>query len=450
MCNDTYNQCGGACIADSPTSCGSDCQVCQVPPNGEATCTAGTCGIKCVQGMTLCQPSSGPNYCINDASCPLCTGNEMHCTSATCCSQVASVAAAGMDSTSFTCAGTKDGKALCWGSGTPGLLGNGTSTDSSSPVEVLVSVGNPLSNVTTVVGGGKFACALSSGGVKCWGFNAFGQLGNNTTTNSPWAVDVLDASLHPLANVTAIAVGGTFACALLNTSSVACWGFNGFGQLGIGTTVNSSVALTVGGATALSSVKAIAAGFSHACAIVGTGSVKCWGNNNAGQLGWAGATTSTTPVDVASLTDAAAFAGGTMHTCAVTAGGGAKCWGANGSGQLGNNSTDPSSAPVDVTGVSGVSAISASGTTCALLSSSGAIKCWGSGSNGLLGNNTSADSSTAVDVSGIFGATAVSVGADHVCAVMNYGGVKCWGRNASGNLGDGTKTQRYTPVDVIF
>jgi len=336
-----------------------------------------------------------------------------------------------------TCAATNVGAADCWGRNTRGELGDGTTTQSSVPVQV----SGLTSGVSSVAAGDEDACALSSaGGVKCWGFNSVGQLGDGTTTGSTTPVQVSGLT----SGISAVDAGTSFACALTSAGAVKCWGYNIEGQLGDGTMTNSTTPVQVSGLT--SGISAVGAGYERSCALTTAGAVKCWGVLGDGN------TQSSTPVQVPGLTSGvSAISVGTDDACAITSGGALKCWGINDWGQLGNGTMTPSSTPVQVSGLtSGVAAVSAGFDSTCAITSAGALKCWGHNAQGQLGEGSTTDSSTPVQVSGLTsGVAAVSVGAADACALTTPGDVKCWGSNFVGQLGDGTTIDSPVPVDVF-
>jgi alpha-tubulin suppressor-like RCC1 family protein len=337
------------------------------------------------------------------------------------------------------------GGVKCWGFNGQGQLGNGTETNSSVPVDVT----GLSSGVTAIAAGGEHTCALTpEGGVKCWGYNFYGQLGNGTKKISSVPVDVSGLS----SGVKAIAAGNGHTCALTSGGGLKCWGDDYMGQLGDGKTrTESNVPVDVLGLS--SGVAAIAVGTFHTCALTSGGGVKCWGPNGYGNLGIGTATSSSIPMDVIGLSSAvAAIAAGEYQTCVLLSSGQMKCWGLNNKGQLGDGTTTNRSIPVDVIGLSsGVAAIAAGSSPTCALTLSGGVKCWGWNTNGQLGNGTTLDSSVPLDVSGLSnGVVSIAAGGFHVCAVTSGGGVKCWGMNELGALGDGTTADSSVPVDVIM
>src|SRR3989454_864919 len=264
------------------------------------------------------------------------------------------VAAGGL----HTCMRLPDGTVQCWGQNNFGQLGNGDGSLTSSSVPVPV---RDLTTATRVVTGDSHTCALlGDGTVQCWGGGDSGQRGDGTFNNIssvPVAVVGMDGTGH-LTNAVAVAARGYHSCALLGDGTVWCWGRNVDGQLGNGTrapvdcspgSCGSSTPVRVGGITGAAAV--IAGGY-HTCALLADGTAQCWGRNAEGQLGDGTTTSSSTPVRVGGVTGAVAVSAGILHTCALLANGTVKCWGAvgNGFGQLGNGATTGSSTPVTVTG----------------------------------------------------------------------------------------------------
>ncbi len=349
---------------------------------------------------------------------------------------------------SHTCAVTSSGGVQCWGWNAAGQLGDGTTIDRVTPV----AVSGLASGVAAVTAGIAHTCALMvAGGVKCWGQNFYGELGDGTTTNRNAPVDVLTLT----SGVSAIASGGLSTCAVLTAGGVSCWGYNAFGQLGDGTLVNRSTPVPVAGLG--SAAVAVGQGTFHSCAVLIGGAVKCWGYGMDGQIGdgLAATTPRPAPVDVVGLsTGVTRLALGAYHSCALLASGGVKCWGYNGLGTLGDGTTTQRRAPVDVVGLaSGVASIAASVDgyhTCAVLAG-GALRCWGSNAQGQLGIGDFSTQASPVAVTAIgTSVSSIALGTNHTCAIIaGSGGVACWGSNGLGQLGDGGGTNVSLPQDVI-
>lgn len=345
-----------------------------------------------------------------------------------------------------TCALTSTGGVECWGYNASGQLGDGTTTDSPWPVGVVGLAGGIIQ---IDAGGMGHACALTtSGGLECWGRNRFGQLGDGTTIDSPVPVNVVGLS----SGVAAFSVGGDHTCALLDSGVLKCWGANGKGQLGDGTTTDRSAPVDVVGLSI--GVAAISGGGDHTCALLDSGGVKCWGANGHGQVGDGSTLDRSAPAAVVGLSSGVSeiSAGGAANSCALMDSGGVKCWGANSYGQDGDGTVLGRTTPVGVIGLSsGVSEIAAGGGghVCAL-TDAGGVKCWGRDHFGELGDGGTTERHSPVDVVDLSsGATSIATGGTHTCAITSEGGVKCWGGNNRGQVGDGTTIDRSTPVDAI-
>ena len=376
-----------------------------------------------------------------------------------------SMVAAGGD---HTCALLATGGVECWGDNHYGELGDGSTADRSNPV----AVSGLSSGVAAIAAGSNHTCALlDTGAVKCWGYNRYGQLGNGTATGAdaanPTPVDVSGLS----GGVAAITAGGSHTCALLNTGGVTCWGWNRRGQIGDGQDCSTGQCrrLVPSDVTGLASgAVAIDAGIYHTCALLSTGGVACWGQNDTGQLG---TTTGSpcvdeqlvplacapTPVDVLGLTGVTGLAAGEAHTCALLDAGGVTCWGSNASGQLGDGGACGSTcgSPVDVAGLAPAAAIDAGNQhTCAFAQEQAAVSCWGANGLGQLGNGDSPNGALGpVEVCAepscapvcipeepcgpLRDVIALSLGRGHSCAATGGQEARCWGDNALGQLGDG-------------
>jgi alpha-tubulin suppressor-like RCC1 family protein len=360
-----------------------------------------------------------------------------------------------------SCALTNAGGVKCWGRNNNGQLGNGTNTNSNVPVAVVDGSGL-LSGVIAITAGGFHTCALTSaGGVKCWGAGFGGELGNGVAGDSNVPTDVIDRSASPplLRGVTAIAAGGYHTCVLKSGGEVECWGDNMHGALGEDPTIATRELEPVIVSGLPNNVSAIAAGVFHTCAITSAGAARCWGENTDGQLGNGSRTESHTPVPVTGFETggAIAIAAGDGHSCALSTAGGVKCWGDNESGEIGDGS-DPITVPrrltpVDVVGFEsgGASAIAAGSFDSCAVTTAGALKCWGDGGFGQLGNDDFTASNVPVSVIGFEsgGATAIATNY-HTCAIPSAGGVKCWGLGDRGELGNGANNSSGVPVDVLF
>lgn len=341
------------------------------------------------------------------------------------------------------CTLSATGSTVCWGVNDAGQIGDNSTITRTKPV----NVSGAGFNSQSLAGGFQHTCVVdSAGAVKCWGKNDKGQLGDNSVTTRlvPTGVSGLPSGYA------AVAAGDLHSCSLSVGGGVKCWGYNIDGQLGDSSIVERHVPVDVTGLG--SGVAAIAAGYNHTCAVTTAGAAKCWGTNEWWQLGDGTEDFSANaPVDVVGLSSGVtAVAGGNLHTCALVSGG-VKCWGYNIDGAVGDGTNTLRKTPVNVSGLStGVTAITAGSAHSCALTAGGGVKCWGDNAFGQLGDGT--DTPSNVPVTAIAsGAIAVAAGAAHTCALLSVGNSVCWGNNPTGQLGNGTiGGQSYVPVSTQF
>lgn len=336
-----------------------------------------------------------------------------------------------------SCGLTGGGSIFCWGQNGDGQVGDGTQTNQPIPIYVEGLPGK----MAEVAAGYSHTCARTAAGAAyCWGYNVHGELGDGTTTDSTAPVAVVGMG----SGVTRIVAGGFTSCAIQTGGQLSCWGNNVHGQIGNGSTANQSTPAPVSGLG--SGVTQASAGGNHTCAVAG-GSAYCWGMNTSGAIGDGTTTDRLAPTKIASLGSIVSqVSAGYDHSCAVL-GSALRCWGGNSSGQLGMGNTTDLSSPAGVPGLgSGVSQVSAGDRyTCATVA--GAARCWGSNQQGQLGDNTVTDHLSPAAVTGLTsGVSQVLSDGVHTCAQADI--VYCWGQNTSGELGDGTLTQRLVPTPV--
>jgi alpha-tubulin suppressor-like RCC1 family protein len=292
-----------------------------------------------------------------------------------------------------------------WGDNSNGQLGLGTTTSFSTPQTVT------LSNVSEIsAGNGHSEIYLSSGTnrVRTFGLNASGQIGNGGITNQTSPVSVTQS------NVSQVSAGGSHSLALTNTG-FAAWGANGSGQLGDGTTIQRTSPVSV----TLANLTAVAAGGNHSLGLLssGTNRVRSWGLNTSGQLGITSLTSYSTPQTV-TLGNVSTVAAGGSHSLALKTDGTVWAWGSNAYGQLGDGTTIDRTSPVQVAGLSSVVSIAAGGDHSLALKNDGTVWSWGRNDSGQLGDGTTTNRSNVVQVSGLSGAQLISAGTAHSLAAL--------------------------------
>ncbi|HEY3593985.1 MAG TPA: hypothetical protein VGL13_08925, partial [Polyangiaceae bacterium] len=278
------------------------------------------------------------------------------------------------------------------------------------------------------------SCALDVGGVRCWGFNQDGELGDGSSNNSR---PLPTSPAIPGVTVRAVVSGGYHVCVLSTLGGVRCWGLNTFGQLGVGSSTDIPLLATPPATDVFTNAKAISAGAHHTCVLTNAGGVRCWGNNSSGQLGDGTTTDRSTPPanDIAIGVPVLAVVASAYNTCVLTTAGGVRCWGDAEFGLLGDGTfSDRSSPPTSdiALGARVVALGVGSAHICALTDAHG-VRCWGANDRGELGDGTNTDRATppATDVLVGEPVQAVSVGDYHTCVLTMTGNVWCWGDNSN-------------------
>lgn len=312
-----------------------------------------------------------------------------------------------------SCAIGVGGTVKCWGRNYYGQLGNGTTSFSTVPTDVV-----GITGATAVTAGAGHSCAIvADGAVKCWGYNGGGSLGDGTTTDRLTPVRVVG-----IGDVTAIAAGGNHTCAIIRGGAVYCWG--GMFSLGNGTADSSAVPVAVSG---IGDASAIVAGYSHTCAVVGTGTVKCWGYDVFDEY------ETSVPQVVPDIDGVTSISSAGYEVCALLAHGSMICW------RHSNYEV-----PIEPTPVSGITEAVVHTPGCAVLSG-GTVKCW-YGYGVISDSPNENEDIEPFDVPGARGAIALSASFSHVCARFPDNSIRCWGY--AGYLGNGVDSRRDVPVVV--
>ena len=344
-----------------------------------------------------------------------------------------------------TCSVRSDGSVYCWGNNYIGQLGNGTRVNSSEPVMV-----EGITDGVSVVAAREHYCVLHRDGkVSCWGRNKSGNLGNGTFVDSN-----IPVSVSGISDAVALSAGYSQTCALHTDGSISCWGLNRFGEFGNGKSgredeLHSIPVKTLNITDAIS----ITTGLNHTCALHPDRTISCWGHNKYGQLGNGSSVDSSVPTKVLGINDAIAIAAGSDYTCAIHQSRTISCWGENYGGQLGNGETkNTSPVPVKVLGIDdAVSLVQSPSLYLCAFRSNSKITCWGINKHTMLapGNReppfydlpgtqdrkiwswNGRGEEEFFELPNSQDITTLSLSRWHICAILKDATIHCWGPNAN-------------------
>ncbi len=308
-----------------------------------------------------------------------------------------------------SCARQADGRVFCWGDNYEGQIGDGSNNNRLSPVEV-TSLGTDVAQLSA---GGMHTCAiLTNGTLHCWGKGSNGLLGNGSTGDKNQPVLV-----PGLSQISRVAGGQTHTCAIQSDGTLWCWGKNTSGEIGVGT---QDVEYKTPQLVPIDPVKDICLGNSHTCALRVDNSVECWGMNTYGQVGNGEILDANSPQSVALQGPARSLSCGRYHTCAALDDGSAWCWGRNDDDQLGSGSgsaheTSPTQVTVTSLGtpLPAVEEVIVGGHSSFARAADGALFGWGRNRYGQLALSTTDDD----DVSAPTRVQPFDVCGDNLCEV---------------------------------
>ncbi|MCM2344126.1 MAG: hypothetical protein NDJ24_06155 [Alphaproteobacteria bacterium] len=289
-------------------------------------------------------------------------------------------------------------------------------------------------------------CGILSGNAYCWGYNAFGQVGDNSIVNRTAPTLVSGGSVWKL-----VSAGDTHTCGVKSDDTLWCWGSNSNGQIGDNTSgTNRLVPTTVSGGSAW---KLVSAGNTHTCGIKSDDTLWCWGNNANGKTGLnTSAGNTLTPTQVNGGGSWKFVSAGSSHSCGIKSDDTLWCWGNNFAGKLGDSTSTQRLVPTAVSGGLTWRSVSAGGMhTCGIRLSNNALYCWGNNWNGgvqtgFLGDGTTTSRNTPTAVSGGGSWISVSANFGYTCGVKADNSVWCWGDNKDANLSLGYASYSDTLV----
>ncbi|MBU1143737.1 MAG: InlB B-repeat-containing protein, partial [Firmicutes bacterium] len=367
---------------------------------------------------------------------------------------------------------TSEGRLFMWGSNNFGQLGVGTGFTQNTPKEITNQFTlNETELITDVFLGGHHSAALTSEGrLFMWGYNDYGQLGDNTTISKNNPIDITSRfNLNVDETIMSVYLGAEFSTAITSSNRIFAWGYNWTGQLGNGTMETKIVPTDITNQFNLSSgekIESLGLGTAHSSAVTSSGRVFTWGYNWAGILGDGTIETRTTPVDithqfnleVGEKISSTSF--GNSHSIALTSNGRLFVWGANSSNQLGDGTSSTRIIPIEITSRFNLAEgevienVRTFDFHTIVITSANRIFSWGSNTSGQLGDGTTINRNTPIEITSRFdliseeAISLVSTGGYHSLAISSDGNIFKWGSNSSGQLGDNTYSNTSLPSKI--
>ena len=374
----------------------------------------------------------------------------------------------------YSAALTSEGRLFTWGNNFEGQLGDGTTSISNKPIDITdqfdLVTGETIISVSL---GYDHSTALTSlGRLFSWGNNDYGQLGNGSTTRSSIPIDITgNFNLSFEEEIISVSLGNRFTSVLTSKGRIFTWGYNGYGELGDGSTNDSKYPIDITAQFNLNEgemITSLELGYYHSSVLTSENRVFTWGNNNYGQLGNNTTNNSSIPIDITAQFNLNAgeiitsVELGYNHSSALTSENRMFTWGVNSSGQLGTSTNISSIIPIDITSEfifnagEVIISVNLGSTHSSALTSMGRLFTWGSNGSGELGDGTQISSMILQEITDQFMLhdgeliISVSLGHFHSSAKTSEGRIFTWGYNGYGELGDGTNLNSLVPLVPIY